>query len=58
MFTYNAMTTISAVLTIACLVYLVGLGLFVLTRKIIIKHKAKKEIKKNGKERVEKPKQD
>lgn len=38
---------ISTVLSIACLVWLLGLGVFVFVRSIVLKVKAKKEMKQD-----------
>lgn len=44
---------ISSILTLLCFVWLIGLGVFVIVRKIIFTVKAKKEIKKDEQKRKE-----
>ena len=44
---------ISSILSLLCLVWLIGLGVFVLVRKIILSVKAKKEIKQDEQKRKE-----
>lgn len=41
----NVITLISVIVSCLCGVWLIGLGIFVIVKKIIDKHKAKKEIK-------------